>query len=256
MSETAHCQGVQRRERSRPSMRAAISVIVLSTALLLALSAGCDIAAPPQVSEKVTGMEFQTPAVLPVPLLPKDGLRFCIAIDPGHGGEGNPGCVFGDAMEKDLNLFLAFMLRDVLEDMGYRVVLTRTDDTPVDLPDRPVLALAENADIFISIHHNSQENGIDATGIETLYNDGASPRNPSLAASVQKATIDATQAVDRGTKVRNELAVLTMEDLPACLVEVGFLSSPEERALLVTDNYRSKLARGIARGIDEFLSGN
>ena len=201
----------------------------------------------------ISGGSDAEPSATPTSRRPNNSDRYLIVVDPGHGGEENPGCAFGNVLEKDQNLSLSQLVGQRLEDQGYDVFFTRTEDSPVDLRERQDFAIARNADVFISIHHNAQENGTDAEGIETLFNSESSPENRKLASCIQTRLIGLTQANDRGLKVRNDLTVLMAMPQPACLVEVGFLSSPVERALLVTDEYRDKLARGIAEGIGDFL---
>ncbi len=93
--------------------------------------------------------------------------RFLVALDPGHGGE-DEGCSGGGTEEKEINLSIALLLRQYLEEKGYRVLLTREGDTFLSLEERVRLANENRADIFVSIHQNSCEEG-KAQGVETWY---------------------------------------------------------------------------------------
>jgi len=174
-----------------------------------------------------------------------------VAIDPGHGGEFSPGCVVGDVLEKDQNLALAFRVRDLLRQRGYRVMMLREADIDIALANRPRIAMQEGADIFISIHHNFHEDQT-VEGVETWYNSEANAGNKGLAQCIQSAIVSSTEARDRGIKLSNQFIVLQGSSVPACLVEAGFLSNPEERALLLAPEYQDRIARGIAEGIDAY----
>ena len=180
--------------------------------------------------------------------------QICIALDPGHGGEAYPGCVFDDAMEKDLNLALAQRVKTLLEGRGYPVVMTRDNDSEISLGARSAIAEEAGADVFVSIHHNSLENNTVTSGIEIWRHDGNNPENSVLAQCILDEMLRRTGALDRGLKPGEKLVVLQPLTMPACLVEVGFLSSIQERALLLNPEYQEKLAQGIAAGIRMFLN--
>ena len=91
-----------------------------------------------------------------------------IVIDPGHGGKA-PGAISPNGIkEKDVNLALALKTQALLESLGYDVIMTRTNDIDIDLNERANIANRNNADIFVSIHHNSTTNP-DINGLEILY---------------------------------------------------------------------------------------
>jgi len=172
-----------------------------------------------------------------------------IIIDPGHGGQDFPGCVYGNYMEKDLNLQLALKVRDSLKALGYQVILTRDTDRAVSLEDRKLIAEKYKAAAFISLHHNAQENDTVTEGIETWYNGTANELNQSFAEHIQQETINATNAKNRGLKRSDEMTLLQGLTIPACLIEVGFLSSNKERVRLIDSNYQDKIVQGIVDGI-------
>ena len=176
-----------------------------------------------------------------------------IAIDPGHGGE-DLGSTRAGLYEKDANLAIAFYLKEILEEAGYKVFMVRETDVKMELAERPALANANGADLYVSIHLNSIEGDSDATrGVEVWYNDTHEDNSKEFAQYVVDAVADAAGARNRGVKKNNELAVLKYIAVPSCLVECGFITSKTERALLFDAEYQQKLAIGIANGIMKFL---
>jgi len=186
-----------------------------------------------------------------------------IYVDPGHGGS-DTGATSGGVQEKDLNLTLSKKVRDILENKGYTVVMSREIDEFPSLSDRAQEANNIGADIFVSIHHNSF-NG-NAHGIETFYyNENGNTNNPlandgerienskSLAESIQQELINETGANNRGVK-RANFHVVRETKMPAVLVEGGFIDNTVERAKLILDSYQQKLANAISTGIDKILS--
>lgn len=195
-----------------------------------------------------------------------------IVIDPGHGGN-DAGTVNArlKLYEKTFTLDTAVRLKKLLEQQGYKVVMTRTTDKFVELGDRPEIAAKVKADLFVSVHFNSAEN---VTGIETyrftpryqqpLRRDKARPEdameNPgdantywsSIAAfKMQQALLGDLKASDRGFK-HDKLAVLRLAPCPAILVEPGFLSSDAEARKIATPAYRQKIAEAISDGIKDY----
>ncbi len=185
---------------------------------------------------------------------PKEQEPFLIAIDPGHGGVDS-GCVGKKAEEKDINLQIARELEKALIQKGYRVLLLREKDEFQDKMDRVEIANSYQADVYVSIHQNTYE-GKDKTvgGIETWY-DGtdASRDNQRLALLVHRETVKSTGARGRGVIDSTDLYVASKTLMPACLIETGFLSNPQEEKLLASADYQKKLAEGIAQGIELFF---
>lgn len=174
-----------------------------------------------------------------------DGV-FRVVLDPGHGGE-DPGAVVGEAQEKDINLAITLLVRDLLaEQEGVAVLMTREQDVYPSLTDRADFANQEKADLYVSIHANSLEDNSYA-GIFTFYHpDKRSSRTP--AETIQAAVTAASGGLDRGVR-SEDYAVLRETDMPAVLVETGFMTCPEELALLLDADYQKLLAQGIAEGI-------
>ena len=172
-----------------------------------------------------------------------------IVIDPGHGGEEEPGCVFGNVYEKELDLEIAKKLQAKLEKEYSRVIMTRTEDVNVYLNERARIANRENADLFISIHQNALEDDDVTSGIETWYNPVKDTESKILAQNIQENIIKTTNANDLGIKESKGLIVTQKTEMPSCLVETGFLSSTKERQKLAQDDYQDKIVEGIYNGI-------
>lgn len=176
-----------------------------------------------------------------------------IVLDAGHGGK-DAGANHGDLYEKDINLAVAKKTKALLSEAGYKVKMTREDDTYAALSDRVAFANQRNAKIFVSIHCNSSEDG-SGNGIETFYAESKNWNSEKLAESIQTNIVNATGAKDREVKTA-DYAVILGTDMSAALVEVGFLTDKNERTLLQNEDYQQKLAEGISEGILDYLSAD
>lgn len=179
-----------------------------------------------------------------------------IVVDPGHGGT-NPGAVANNTREADNNLAVGLKLRDKLVQAGAKVVMTRDSDRTVaakgsslgqELQARVDIAERNDADIFVSIHTNSNPNS-NITGAMTFYRSGESSQ---LASKVQSALINQTGAVNKGTEAAT-FYVLRNTSMPSILVEMGFISNANEAARLSDNSYRNNVAQGIYNGIVEYF---
>ena len=181
-----------------------------------------------------------------------------IYIDPGHGGL-DPGCTYKDIYEKDINLEIALKLKDELERKGMIVYLTRDTDIDLsintfnhkksDLNNRIKAINNSKADLFISIHLNSI-NSSSWSGIQLFYDDNNSD-NERLA-KILNSNFDDLNGNRKYKKVNN-LYLLKNIDIPGVLVEVGFLSNPNERYLLQTDKYQGEIVKSLSEGISKYL---
>lgn len=192
-------------------------------------------------------LEAATPPVIPVIPARPDGKRL-VVIDAGHGGKdpGAPSITGG--REKDFNLAIALRVNELLQqETEIITVLTRSDDTYPTLDERVQIANDLQADIFISIHANS--GSTTATGTETLYTRDVSI---PLADTVHKYMIEATGLNDRKVKHQN-LKVTRETTMPAILLEAGFLSNPQDDAVLKDPAVQDRIAAGIVAGIKEYL---
>jgi len=176
-----------------------------------------------------------------------------VCIDPGHGGS-QPGAVgyFG-TKEKDITLQVALQLRDVLKTAGVDVVMTRESDKDVrtakqsnELQARCDVANNSKADVFISIHCNAS-NDSSAHGTETWYYP-KDAKSKTLAQFIQTELVKQIGLRDRGVKQGNYY-VTRYTKMPAVLVELAFISNPEEEVLLRNKAFQRKCAVGIANGI-------
>ena len=206
-----------------------------------------------------------------------------VFLDPGHGGEDS-GTVSGKRQESALTLDIARRLASLLTRAGYEVKLSRRNDaTRLTLEERPAMAEAWHADLFVSIHLNSgpaAANGIETYAIppagflstETATHatitaaDRANAQkaelgnchdadNIRLAWCVHRRLVAATGRADRGIR-RARFTVLRESTVPAILVEAGFLSNSSEAAFLATPAGREKTAIGLCRGIMDFCAGH
>lgn len=175
-----------------------------------------------------------------------------IVIDAGHGGR-DPGAVSNGVQEKKLNIDVAKRTERLLKQAGYSVIMTRDDDYALNIYNRPKLANEENAHVFLSIHFNSSPNS-GANGIETLY----APRDLTsvkydaqypLTEKIHKELIKETGMFNRGIKQRADLIVLKHTEMPAVLVELGFLSNSDDLKIVQTDAYKEACAKAMTNGI-------
>lgn len=215
--------------------------------------------------------------------LPSSALK-TIVIDPGHGGTdpGKQNSRF-KLDEKDLTLDVSLRLKKLLENLGYRVILTRTSDKRfsnnpiVDLPLRAELANKESADLFISIHFNAVDRDLDrVSGTETYvltpqFQVSTQPEqdksmvkefypgnqqdmaNILLGYSLHRQLITDLKGSDRGYKHRR-LAVLRTLKCPGVLVEAAYLSNDAEARRLATPEFRQKIAGALADGIQDYAA--
>ncbi|MDN5035269.1 N-acetylmuramoyl-L-alanine amidase [Streptococcus sp. SS4] len=193
-------------------------------------------------------------------------LNKVVYLDAGHGGY-DPGASYFGISEKSLTLAIQSRVKAKLESEGYQVVTTRTSDTYVDLTDRSRAANASESDIFVSIHINASGSSA-AQGIETYYyqpyaeypsrinatyhaNPTRLSMSDTLANAIQSSLINATGAQNQGVK-HQTFAVLRETTAPAVLLELGFLSNPQEAARLNTSAYQETLANAIVAGIKSY----
>lgn len=167
-----------------------------------------------------------------------------IFIDPGHGGN-DPGAV-SKIKESQYTLTYGIALGLALRALGFEVLCSRTSDEFVSLSDRCRMANEWGADYFISIHFNSGG----GVGIETFAY-AAGGNGEKLANAVQTALINATGSVDRGRKFAN-FQVLRDTNMPAILIEGGFVDSDTDSKNIQTEEYKQKFIQGATKGICGF----
>ena len=185
-----------------------------------------------------------------------------VVIDPGHGGRF-PGTQ-GRALEEDAVLAIALEVRDQLKAQGIDVLLTREKDAPAaegpgaDLTARAA-RVTPGTDAFVSIH--TGVGGAYLEGIRSWYAGGSDGepetlerRSRQLATTVHEQLADDLQAHDLGVATK-DYYVLKHAGVPAALVEVGFVTHPDEGQRLASEAYRQRVATSIAKGISAFLGG-
>lgn len=178
-----------------------------------------------------------------------------IMLDAGHGGTdpGAIGKLDGKTInEKDLTLTITYKVKAILESNGYTTSMTRTGDTLPSLSERPEQANNENCALFTSIHINSAA-ATEAYGTEVYYseeNNGSEYgiTSEKFADNVQECMLKYMKSYDRGVRMAN-WAVIRKSEMPAVLVEVGFISNEAELRKMCSDDYQNKVAAGIAEGI-------
>lgn len=171
-----------------------------------------------------------------------------IVLDPGHGGH-DPGAM---GIEKDLNLNTANYLRSYLNAAGAEVIMTRSTDVYLTLAERVEISHQYSADAFISIHYNSNPDP-SPNGIETYY----LPSNENereLAQLIQDGVVAETGLRDRGVKNNGNFHVIRENQNVAVLVELGFLSNPEEYDVVTKAAYQKKAAKGIYNGLNQYFN--
>ena len=186
-----------------------------------------------------------------------------IVIDAGHGGP-DPGKVSeSGTLEKDINLNIAFYIKEMLEAQNISVIMTREEDKDLatetqkrklsDIKERVKLMEESNADAIISIHQNSYPDA-DIYGAQCFYPTN-SEEGKNLATILQTQIIESTnQTKIREIKANDDYYLLKHSTTPIVIVECGFLTNPEEEQLLLSDEYQRKMAWSIHLGILKYLN--
>jgi N-acetylmuramoyl-L-alanine amidase len=194
--------------------------------------------------------------------LPLAGKTF--AIDPGHGGY-DPGVIKDNIDEKKVVLEISLALRDYLQSAGARVVMTREIDKDLlvlptagpkkrqDMKNRLFIIRQAEPDMLISVHANAISSSR-WRGAQVFYC-ADSDDSRVLAEIMQQELTRVLANTDRQAKTGNYLLLHEM-DVPTVIVEVGFISNPEERRLLETRSYQSKVAWSIYLGIMRYYAQN
>lgn len=203
--------------------------------------------------------------------MPEEFAGVKVVIDPGHGGLDG-GASSGDIVERDITLSISHEVAKRLKKKGATVVMTREksgdalaehapgDQFPsvrsrklADLKLREDITVNEDPDVFISIHVNAipQDKW---RGAQVFYHKGGDPGGEFLAKAIQNSFRTNLKNTDREALSISGVYLLKHAPMPAVLVETGFISNPEERALLTDPGYQGKVADAIVEGILAFIN--
>jgi len=194
-----------------------------------------------------------------------------IVVDAGHGGIDG-GASSGEVIEKDVTLAIAAKVEKQLKQLGAEVVMTRSTDGDVldehapsekfstlrerkkeDIFLRSNLVTKNEPDIFVTIHANAipEEKW---RGAQVFYHRDGHPNSELLAKSIQSTIKESLQNTEREALAIKQVYLLKKAEVPAVLVETGFLSNNEERELLSSDAYQKKMADAIVSGIESYVN--
>jgi len=189
-----------------------------------------------------------------------------IILDAGHGKPDEGAASSNGITESDINLQITMKVKKLLEDVGAKVILTRSDENGIydasattirqkkvsDIKKRVEIGNNSDADIFISIHLNKIDQS-QYYGWQTFYKEG-NEQSTNLAKSIQAKLNETIQRENhREAHSINNVYIVEHVTIPISIVECGFLSNPEEEKLLQQDDYQNKLAIGIFLGIVEYF---
>ncbi|AVH64270.1 N-acetylmuramoyl-L-alanine amidase [Nostoc sp. 'Peltigera membranacea cyanobiont' N6] len=178
--------------------------------------------------------------------------NFKIVLDPGHGGKETGASGPTGYLEKDVNLVVSKLLRDDLVKRGATVVMTREDDRELSLAERQAIISREEPAIALSIHHNSLPDNGDAEKTKGFGTFWYQPQAHNLAMFLQKYVVKKLGRPSYGVFWDN-LALTRPTAAPSVLLELGFMSNPDEFEQVVNPKEQKKMADAIAQGITEWF---
>lgn len=176
---------------------------------------------------------------------------FKVVIDPGHGGKDVGATGTSSLYEKDFTLSLSKKVNELLEkEEKIEVYMTREDDTFISTEDkyRAKFANELDADLYISIHGNTFESP-NVSGTESYY---YHEKFKSFAEIMHKNVVSSTGFNDRGVR-KKDLFVVRYTDMPSILLEIGYLTNPQEEQIMLNDEFQYSVAESICDGVKEYL---
>ncbi len=186
---------------------------------------------------------------------PRERYEKVVVIDPGHGG-GAPGAIKQGIMEKDINLGIVKELKKLLDenDREIGVYYTRTEDVNPTFAQRAQLGEKAGANLFISVHCNSDSDAelSDRDGVEVLYDEQKSDEDYGggrLAQICLEEFAAATGSKANGVANGSGIYILRNSEVPAALIEVGFMTNQEELQRMTTGEFQERAAQGIYQAI-------
>lgn len=196
----------------------------------------------------VTAPETEISQAKPTPsVITKNPNVKTIIVDAGHGGS-DVGATREGIYEKDITLDIAQRLCNLLRKKGYNALMVRNTDVYVTLQDRVAFSEKNGGDLFVSVHVNSSVTP-EGNGLETHY---YTPQSYEFGQVVHKEFASAINSKDRGL-FKSKFYVINHTTCPSILVETGFISNPDERQALLTNERKQKTAEAIAKGIFRYL---
>ncbi|MEC1436836.1 SH3 domain-containing protein [Bacillus spizizenii] len=172
-----------------------------------------------------------------------------IIVDPGHGGKDSGTIGYSGKFEKNLTIKTAKLLASKLRSAGADVYVTRQDDTFVSLQSRVSTSHYRNADAFISIHYDSYAD-TSTRGSTAYYYSPA--KDEELASDVHSEVVKRSSIPDRGV-LFGDYYVLRENRQPAMLYELGYVSHPQEEAIVHSNSYQEKVTDGIESGLEKYF---
>ena len=203
-----------------------------------------------------------------------------ICIDPGHQGKGDKGLeeiapnstkkkvkvtdgtagISTRKNEYELTLEVGLKLRDVFKNKGYKVFMTReTHNVNISNKERSIMTNKASCDAYIRLHADGSSNK-NLTGVSVLTSSAKNPYTQKVQKTSEKLSKDvlsefirATGAKNRGISYRDDLTGTNWSTVPNTLIEMGFMSNPEEDRKMATKEYQNKMVNGIVNGIEKYL---
>ncbi len=276
------CSGCARSVPETASMEASSSGAISSGSF----SESGPALAPEPEPESIPKLESETEPPKPEPeqepVLPLDGRIICV--DPGHcitplvsKGYKQPVSPLSDEQksmygrgtqgahlsEVELNLIVGLKLRDALEALGAEVVMTReVSELTISLIERCEIADKAGADVKVSIHadgnndHSLHGVSVLVPAAELLGTPEIREESVRLGELMVDAVAEETGAHNRGTKARKDLTGFNFSTVPTVLIEMGFMTNPEEETLLATEEYQDKIVTGMVNSLLEWYGAD